>query len=209
MQRLRKDTEQGSPAPYREYSAVSRETTFDPASDLDLGRSLAPLGNVHEDFSVTSMSYHLDDFGISVPETVEQYEIPPREIADQLFDAYLFSVHPSFPIIGKTTFTSQYQLFFDKPSKRPGNKWLAILNMIFAIAAKYSHLIQATWKREERDHLVYFTRARKLGMNGEALFSHPDLQQVQVEGLVAFYLLASGQINRYGCFTPKYTLSSL
>ena len=34
-------------------------------------------------------------------------------------------------------------------------------------------------------------------MNGDALFSHPDLQQVQVEGLVAFYLLATGQINRY------------
>lgn len=33
-------------------------------------------------------------------------------------------------------------------------------------------------------------------MNGDVLFSHPDLQQVQVEGLIAFYLLASDQINR-------------
>jgi hypothetical protein len=33
-------------------------------------------------------------------------------------------------------------------------------------------------------------------MNGEILFSHPDLQQVQVEGLIAFYLAASDQINR-------------
>jgi hypothetical protein len=33
-------------------------------------------------------------------------------------------------------------------------------------------------------------------MNGDTLFNHPDLQQVQVEGLIAFYLLASDQINR-------------
>ncbi|KAH1487116.1 hypothetical protein KXX06_003896 [Aspergillus fumigatus] len=33
-------------------------------------------------------------------------------------------------------------------------------------------------------------------MNSDTLFTHPDLQQVQVEGLTAFYLLASNQINR-------------
>jgi hypothetical protein len=46
--------------------------------------------------------------------------------------------------------------------------------------------------------LVYMTRARLLSLNSEVLFSHPDLQQVQVESLIAFYLLASDQINRYG-----------
>jgi hypothetical protein len=30
-----------------------------------------------------------------------------------------------------------------------------------------------------------------------ALLSHPNLQQVQVEGLSAFYLLSVGQVNRY------------
>jgi hypothetical protein len=43
---------------------------------------------------------------------------------------------------------------------------------------------------------MYLTRARILSMNGDVLFSHPDLQQVQVEGLISFYLLSSDQINR-------------
>jgi hypothetical protein len=68
--------------------------------------------------------------------------------------------------------------------------------MIFAIASKHAHLTQAPWRGDERDHLVYLTRARILSMNGDTLFNHPDLQQVQVEGLIAFYLLASDQINR-------------
>jgi Fungal specific transcription factor domain. len=122
--------------------------------------------------------------------------MPSREVAARLFNAYLASVHPSFPIIGISTFISQYQLFFNQPSVKPGNKWLAILNLIFAIAAKYSHISRADWRDNEDDHLLYFARARMLSMNDQ-LFDHPDLQQIQVEGLASFYLLATDQINRY------------
>jgi Fungal specific transcription factor domain len=149
-----------------------------------------------EGFSVNDSSYHLDDFSISMPEAIDRFEIPPRETADLLFNAYLESVHPSFPIIGKITFSSQYRNFIDRSPGNPGERWLAILNMIFAIGAKYSHLIQAEWRGDERDHLIYFSRARLLSLNGHTIFNHPDLQQVQVSGLIAFYLLATSQINR-------------
>jgi hypothetical protein len=33
-------------------------------------------------------------------------------------------------------------------------------------------------------------------MNSESLFEHPGIEQIQVEGLIAFYLLASGHVNR-------------
>lgn len=49
---------------------------------------------------------------------------------------------------------------------------------------------------DERDHLLYFSRARLLSLNGNTILNHPDLQQVQVLGLIAFYLLATSQINR-------------
>ena len=54
--------------------------------------------------------------------------------------------------------------------------------MIFAIGAQHAHLINAPWRGEDGDHLTYLTRARILSMNEQVLFSHPDLQQVQVEG---------------------------
>lgn len=128
--------------------------------------------------------------------------MPPRHLADRLFDNYLDTVHSFFPIISKPLFRAQYRTFFDSFTRsnapRPGDKWLAILNIIFAIAAKHAHLIKAPWRGGCDDHLVYMTRARLLSLNSEVLFSHPDLQQVQVESLIAFYLLASDQINRYG-----------
>lgn len=154
------------------------------------------LPDAVEGFSVNESSYHLDDFSVSIPEAIDRFEIPPRETADQLFNAYLESVHPSFPIIGKITFASQYRKFIEGSSLSPGLRWLAILNMIFAIGAKYSHLVQSEWRGDERDHLIYFSRARLLSLNGNTIFNHPDLQQVQVSGLIAFYLLATSQINR-------------
>jgi hypothetical protein len=63
---------------------------------------------------------------------------------------------------------------------------MAILNVIFAIAANYAHVAQLDWRGDPQDHLVYLTRARMLSMDGDDLFCHPDLQQVQVEGLNCF-----------------------
>lgn len=152
-------------------------------------------------FSLSALNYHLDDLSISVPEPIQKFTMPPRHLADRLFDDYLKTVHPFFPIISKTLFCAQYQTFFDNSARsnsvRPGDKWLAILNVIFAIAAKHAHLMNSPWRGAANDHLMYLARARLLSMNTEVLFAHPDLQQVQVEGLIAFYLLASDQINRF------------
>ncbi|KAL4915297.1 fungal-specific transcription factor domain-containing protein [Aspergillus aurantiobrunneus] len=155
---------------------------------------LAELKPDHE-FAIHSVNYHLDDVDITPPGPVHLYWMPPRNIADKLFEDYLDTVHPIFPIISRTLFCAQYKNFFDN-SARPGDKWLAILNLIFAISACHAHLMQAPWRGDDRDHFVYLARARALSMNSDSLFTHPDLQQVQVEALMAFYLLSTDQINR-------------
>ena len=174
IQRLRREAEQRS---------KKKSGTYEPNADTE------------EEYALHSMNYHLDDMDISVPGPIHVYQMPPRQLADTLFDDYLTSVHPFFPIISRPLFCTQYLAFFQK-SGRPGDKWLAILNMIFAISAKRAHLKQAPWRGEDRDHLMYLNRARILSMNGDVIFNHPDLQQVQVEGLISFYLLSSDQINR-------------
>lgn len=211
MQRLRQENRLGSPTRFdsdREFKERSggASALFIQHRSPDSG---PPLSDVNEDYSVTESSYHLDDFAISVPDTVDAYEIPTKEMADHLYGVYMSTVHPSFPIVGRATFTSQYKRFFAGPHVNPGNKWLSILNLIFAIAARYSHLVQAPWRGDDRDHLIYFTRARQLSMNGDTLFSHPDLQQVQVEGLTAFYLTATNQINRYVLSVRNYGIANI
>ena len=146
---------------------------------------------------INEASYHCDDLTLTPPGIIDPFEVPSQAAANMLFQSYLETVHPAFPIIGKNTFVNQYRAFqLTQDRTKINHNWLAILNLIFAIAAKYSHLIQAEWRGDEMDHLVYFTRARILGFNADAILSHAELQRVQVAGLMSFYLLATNQINR-------------
>lgn len=159
--------------------------------------TLTPRPENTSDSMVASLNYYLDDLEIPNTDKVDSSIVAPKETATKLLNSYLTLVHPSFPIIGISTFVSQFQAYFSQPALKPGSKWLAILNLIFAIAAKYEQLANTGFLNEEEDgHQVYFSRARRLSLEDQ-LLHHPDLQQLQVEGLSCFYMISSGHINRY------------
>lgn len=189
MQRLKKETILSSDL--NDKAVPTLQTDAD-------GNSTSPLPDVPGAgmTPINESTYHCDDLTILIPDRVDPNEVPPRQIADALFQIYLDTVHPSFPIIGKLNFINQYQKFLEAPNIDTGDRWKAILNLIFAIGAKYSHLVQAEWRGDERDHLIYFTRARMLGFNADSVLGHSDLQRVQITGLMSFYLTAINQINR-------------
>ncbi|GKZ64858.1 hypothetical protein AnigIFM50267_007012 [Aspergillus niger] len=146
--------------------------------------------------SVSSVNFFLDDSDIPVIDDVDPSQRPPVAVADQLVDGYFHAVHPTFPIVGKMIFLAQYKSFYSAPHVRPGKRWLAILNLIFAVAAKHARHLYNDAGNGIDDSLVYFSRAWKLSMSDTALLEHPNLQQVQVEGLTSFYLMSIGQVNR-------------
>lgn len=181
-----------------EASSLSRQS-----SELVEGRgqSSSQSSAQKPDFSISALSYHLDDLSIPFLESVDPNVLPPKELADRFFAAYMESVHPVFMVIRRKTFTDQYEKFYRWPS-RPPRTWLAILNLVFAIGCRYLRLAQCA-DDGDLDDLVYLNRARKLALSGNVLFEHADLQQIQVESLAAFYLLSLDQVNR------SFKLSSL
>lgn len=146
--------------------------------------------------SAAALSYFLDTDLLPI-ESIEPLEWPSQVTADNLMQIYFTMVHPSFPIIGEDIFLEQYASFYSNPLVRPGRKWLSILNMIFAIASHYYPHGPEQHSDTTPEDLIYFSRAWRLGMAKSALWEHPDLQQVQIEGLTSFYLLSIGHINRY------------
>lgn len=160
------------------------------------GNQSVPLAEAADGFSIHESSYHLDDLAISTFEAIDPYEMPTSDTAETLFNIYMQRVHPTLPVVGQVNLLAQFKRFLANPTQRPPDKWLAIVNMIFAISAKYSHLIQAEWKGDERDHIIYFNRARMLVVDHEILFIHPDLQTIQIMCLMAFYLMCISQMNR-------------
>ncbi|OQE26999.1 hypothetical protein PENFLA_c006G05756 [Penicillium flavigenum] len=172
-----------------------------PASVQQLQQSL------ERQIPTSMMDYHLDSLDIPLIEPCDPLAVPPRELADRYFDTYLTNVHPTFSAIRRMTFISQYQKFFNHAST-PHRKWLAILNMIFAIGCRYCRLIDDPQANGEED-LLYLTRARHLGLHSNVLFEHTDLQQIQLELLVAVYLLCLGQVNRASKFSNMALRSAL
>lgn len=177
------------------------------------GDSCSTTPKDNRDFdSVATVNYFLDDIGILVNSDVDLSQRPTRAVADQLLDRYFQIVQPTFPVIGKLIYLSQYRKYYSNALVFPGKRWLAILNLMFALAAKYSELAQEDTEDTLGSHSVYFSRAWGLSVSDAALLDHPNLQQVQVEGLTSFYLLSVGQINRYvlssppTCYTSKLGL---
>ncbi|CAF9903755.1 MAG: hypothetical protein ALECFALPRED_002962 [Alectoria fallacina] len=193
MQRLKRQTSRNS-------EEEDEEDDDDDEDSLPDGQKKPTLHSDHFDSGYTPISestYHCDDLTLTPPDHVDPFEVPSQATANMLFQSYLETVHTAFPIIGKNTFISQYQAFqLSQDPSEINHNWLAILNLIFAIGAKYSHLIKAEWSGDEIDHLIYFTRARILGFNFDTILGHAELQKVQITGLMSFYLMASNQINR-------------
>lgn len=189
VQRLKRQATHGS--------VDSDESLQEQAID-DQGSPMAPSHHFGAGLTpISDSSYHCDDLTVLITDDVDPFEMPPPATGATLFHFYMDTVHPSFPIIGKNYFTSQYEAYVSNHNQmKVGHDWLAILNLIFAIGARYSHLIKAEWRSDSRDHLIYFTRARILGFNADSILGHAGLQRVQVAGLTTFYLMAINQINR-------------
>ncbi|KAF1849131.1 uncharacterized protein K460DRAFT_280163 [Cucurbitaria berberidis CBS 394.84] len=150
---------------------------------------------------ITDATFYLDSDDIEVDIAVDPYEVPDPETAEHLFNCYMRTVHSSFPLL-PTNFEDQFRRYLDslrlnRPFQIP-EKWRAIMNLLFAIAAKYSHLTGAGWRGDTRDHLVYMTRAvHLLGLkNTIMMISGPDLSLVQATGLLSFYFLVIGHVSR-------------
>lgn len=194
LQRVREENKFGDDEPnVHGDKAQSQPGLRNPGGSSD---AQIPLAEGETGFSINESSYHMDDQAITTFEAVDPYEMPTRETAQHLFNAYITRVHPTFPLIGKVNLSNQFHKFVNGSVQRPPEKWLAIVNLIFAIGATYSHRIKAEWEGDERDHLIYFTRARMLSITSETIFQHPDLQQIQIIGLMSFYLMCISQINR-------------
>jgi len=204
MQRVRQENKYGEGTSAQDANQERLHEISGPSfrSSMNHKPSNVALPEVDQGFTVQDSSYHLNDLPVIAYDAVAPYEMPTNEDARMLFDTYMTRVHPAFPIVGRMNLHNQFFKFMSKNgSQQAPRKWLAIINLIFAIAAKYSHLIQADWAGDERDHVIYFTRARMLAVTDETIFNHPDLQFIQILGLMSYYLMSIDQIHRAWCLT--------
>ena len=114
---------------------------------------------------VSSSTFYLDDDELELDVMVDPFELPPPETAEMLFGYYVNTIHASFPIL-PIGFEDQFCRWNEsRKAKRlyqVPEEWQAMLNLALAIGAQYAHLIQAGGGTDERQDVIYMTRACRI-----------------------------------------------
>ena len=145
-------------------------------------------------------TYFVDDLYMSELELLNQvnpYELPPKETADVLIEAYFSTIFTVFPIISQREFMTHYNSYWQLRD-HPNNNflWVSILNAVFALGALHSHCVQASYKGPENDHIIYSLRARMISQELTHVLNLPTMEHIQLTALTGMYFIASYQINR-------------
>ncbi|KAJ4357566.1 uncharacterized protein N0V89_002142 [Didymosphaeria variabile] len=106
----------------------------------------------------SSCSFYLDREPLDMDMEVDPHELPPYDTAERLLKCYMQTVQSSFPILSQKTFTKQFGHYYDSVARGAPyglpQKWQAMLNLVFAIGAVYSHLIEADWSADVKKEIL-------------------------------------------------------
>lgn len=107
---------------------------------------------------------------------VEINDLPSPQVAHELFSHYIHTVHDWFPIL-PFPFEEQIRHHYATGDFVP-NKWLAMLNLVFAIGARHQSLLEGKERQDNR----YLSRAvQLLGIQESVLVPlQLDISSVQV-----------------------------
>lgn len=137
---------------------------------------------------------------VKIDTNLNPYELPRPEVASRLSWCYLARVQDSFPIISHVFFEELFRTSSAaldvRNALQHSPEWHITLNLMLAIGARYSHLTEASWVADECDHPTYLARAQAFGRVESSAVNDSDVQHPQNLGLLAFYWLSIGQVDR-------------
>lgn len=145
-------------------------------------------------------NYFMDDRNVlAVDEDyVNELDRPPPDTAVILSEAYFHALQGAFHFVGRDDFLTTLRAFPQQHRRLEWSqrRWLALANVVWAIGSKWLQISKLDHVDHPDSHLVYYARARRLGLDHRIMFDHPDIERVQAMGIVAFYLFLNGSIAR-------------
>ena len=159
-----------------------------------------PTALRHTSLDASKPDRYLDDMDSPfTDDQIDPYGLPIKRTTDTLIDIYFATIHPSFPVLDHNVFLDEYTQYVVSAEPRDESKFrtfVPVLQLVLAIGAVHAHLTHAEWAGHDRDHLLYFARARTLGSESGLFKDLVYIAQVQTIGLSAMYFLATHQVNR-------------
>lgn len=149
--------------------------------------------------AAADLSYHVDEANLLAvdEELVNEYQWP--SMAATMAGAYFDTLYPTFPFVNKGQFLQELSQSYHLQEQLPiraRRRWLAKANMIFCLGSKWFLQGNANSRVGQDDHLMYYARARKLGLDHRIVLDHPTVEQVDALGLLALYLIMNHHVTR-------------
>jgi len=167
------------------------------------------LEEVAQSHSTAKFLYFMDEENLlSIDEDlVDPLKWPPSNAIPVLSEAYFYAVRGVFEFTDRKNFSLQMS---EVARHLPRLSWeqrkfLASANMMWSIASKW--LTRANFDVDRagvENHLVYYARARALGLDHRVIYDHPNLEGVQALGLLSLYVFLNGSITRCGSVRTPY-----
>jgi hypothetical protein len=154
----------------------------------------------HSLTSAKDFSFYMDDVDVLAfdEDTIDPYEWPSGEDTYLLTEAFFHAMQGAFPFVVREIFLHT-MLSFPRERGMPTwsqRRWLAQANLVWAIGAKWLLISKLNQPSVEDRHMLFYARARALGLDHRVVSDHPDVDRIQGIGLLAFYLLINGSITR-------------
>jgi len=167
-----------------------------------VGPDIAQIGAEINVRATEMMAFFVDETTLlSVDEDfINPVERLPWDESLILTEAALCAMNGAFRLVDREQFLQRLAAFpWEKRvlSWRE-RRWLSLANLLWAIGSRWLVLtdLEHSSVCHSQSHLLYYARSRALGLDHRVVFDHPDLEQVQSMGLLAFFLIVNNSISR-------------
>lgn len=156
----------------------------------------------------------------AIEDYVDAHLTPSWQVAQVLTEAYFHSIQGAFRFIEREQFFQDlrhiYNATITTPLGWPQRRTLAVANVMWAIGAKWMEMTQLDRQTHPdnagvplvENQLVYYARARSLGLDHRMQVDHPSLETVQGMAILSFYLLSNGSVHKFVPSHPSWCVET-
>ncbi|KAK5188950.1 hypothetical protein LTR92_011042 [Exophiala xenobiotica] len=164
-------------------------------------RRSARQGQPSDGDAATQLTYFMDEEDIlSVDEDyVDPLHWPGQPAVHILSEAFFHSVPNALHGISREQFLGELHTFaqYHGSLSWDQRRWLALSNLIWAVGSRWLHRSMLADLPGLDNHLLYYARARALGLDHRVILGDPDIHSVKKLGLLSLYLYINGSVTSH------------
>jgi hypothetical protein len=134
------------------------------------------------------------DAGLPPGEGIEPYELPQKQLADGLVDAYFARVHRLYPFVHEPSFRLEYERMWTLDPRMLADSrplWFGLLNLVFAHGCEFCDSVQGKESVSMASRFV--NNARRIVF--ARVFTQGSLELVQALLLMCHYLQSTLELD--------------